>query len=136
MAACEYVPSLHAAVAPVESLSLALAVFVAGADLAAVFAAAGAAAGGAVFAADLLAAVAGGVAAGGVAVFAADAAFFAAAVAFASTPPWPEHAPLPDVAEVVPSLQTLAVPCALRRLPETPSASTTRAAERKERFRM
>jgi hypothetical protein len=36
------------------------------------------------------------------------AAFFAAAVAFASTPPWLEHAPLPVAVDVVPSTHTLA----------------------------
>ncbi|MDQ2768659.1 MAG: hypothetical protein M3Y30_16075 [Gemmatimonadota bacterium] len=34
------------------------------------------------------------------------AAFFAAAVALASTPPWPEQAPRPVVAVVDPSVQT------------------------------
>jgi len=63
-----------------------------------------------------------GVAAAGVT--AAAAAGFVALDDFAATPPWPEHAPRPEVALVVPSLQTVAAACA----PATPVLSADAAA--------
>jgi hypothetical protein len=136
---------LHFATASVGSVSLTFAVFVAGADFAAgaddLAADVGAVVAGALFVAgaDLVAADP-AVAAGAVALFAAVVAgaapfFEAAAVAFVSTPPCPEQAPFPDVAEVVPSLQMLLLACALRRPLVMPRAITARAAERK-RVRM
>jgi len=127
---------LHFATASVGSLSLAFALFVAGADFVAgaLFAAAGFSIAGALFAAaaDLLvAAVAVGAGVALAELVAGAAPFFEAAL---STPPCPEHAPLPDVAEVVPSLQRL-VPCALRRPLVIPSAITASAVER-SRVRM
>jgi len=142
---------LHFATASVGSVSLTFAVLVAGVDFAAVVAdldaAAGAVVAGALFVAgtDLLAAELVGtpdpaVAAGAAALFAPRVAgvapfFDAAAVAFVSTPPCPEHAPLPDAADVVPSLQMLVFAWALRRAPVTLMAITARAAGRK-RVRM
>ena len=140
-------PSLHFATASVGSVSLTFAVFVAGVDFAAGAADFDAPAGGIVagapfvvgtdlLAAELVGAADPAVTAGAVALFAALVAdvapfFDAAAVAFVSTPPWPEHAPLPDDAEVVPSLQMLLLACALRRPLAMLRAMAARAAESK-----
>src|SRR3954469_15063981 len=62
----------------------------------------------------------------------ADVADLAAAfVLAASTPPWPEHAPLPAV-EVVPSLQTLVFACAKAALGADVSARATAVAAMSE----
>jgi hypothetical protein len=45
--------------------------------------------------------------------------FFSFLTAFLFTPPWPEHAPRPDDAEVVPSLQIAATACAFADNPGT-----------------
>src|SRR5215813_10464053 len=100
---CEYVPSLHCAVAPTESCAAFSSALIA---LASAFfaAAAAAAAFSGSFEAFALSALA--------SAFAALRAFFAAAVATESTPPCPEHAPRPVTADVEPSLQTDVFDCA------------------------
>ena len=156
-AECEYIPSLHFAVAPVGSLSSALPELPVALDVVAAGAAvrtrseggAGAGAGGAVDAGRSCAPSEQGraperglvreqqqlqprrfrrawstrralpstvVPSVQVTELPPLAAFFAAAVAFASTPPCPEHAPRPVAVEVVPSVHTLAaVACAATR---------------------
>jgi hypothetical protein len=57
---------------------------------------------------------------------------FAALAAFA-TPPWPEHAPRPEVALVVPSLHVVAVACALAAPALSADAIAIAAAIAKER---
>jgi hypothetical protein len=70
-------------------------------------------------------------------VFLAAAAFFAAAsVAFASTPPWPEQAPRPDAAEVVPSLHTDVAACAPSGEPIAPRLRKAVTAAQRIRVRI
>jgi hypothetical protein len=60
-------------------------------------------------------------------------AFLAAAVAFASTPPCPEHAPLPDAVEVEPSVHTLPVAACAPAVLEIEQSAASAAAERSKR---
>jgi hypothetical protein len=63
-------------------------------------------------------------------------ALCAAAVAFASTPPWPEQAPRPLAEEVEPSVHTDAdAACAMARV-ETLQRAASAAVVRRKRTRM
>jgi hypothetical protein len=62
------------------------------------------------------------------------AAFFAAAVAFASTPPCPEHAPRPVALDVVPSVHTLAVAACAEAEFEIAQSAASAAVDRSKRM--